>query len=171
MSFSSVSLPPSLLSSLSVVQQSSILPIPTLLSLLQALQAREPRLPKSTAYIFVKGLIQRTLLDSTPPSVQYSCQQPGCTYSIVIKELKNISTGNFIRYYQGKHKGILLNETEERVSKVSGKQKEFFGLYLSRSTLQEDFRIDLLDVVTSNNLLLKFADSSSFRRMITRLNL
>jgi hypothetical protein len=79
-----------------------------------------PRLPKATAYIFVKGLISRTLLDSVPPSIQYTCQQPNCTYSKVVEE---VSTGNFIRHYQGKHKGILLTDAEERLSIASGKSK------------------------------------------------
>jgi hypothetical protein len=40
-----------------------------------------PTLPKTNVYIFSKGLIRRTMLDTTPRSVLYNCTQPLCNYS------------------------------------------------------------------------------------------
>jgi hypothetical protein len=53
-------------------------------------------LPKVTAYIFTAGLFIRTLLDSTPPTVQVYCTQATCQYSTVSKDLKLSSTGNLL---------------------------------------------------------------------------
>jgi hypothetical protein len=127
------------------------------------------QLPKSTVYIFVKGLIKYTLLDST--AIQYIYQHPGCIYTKVVEKVESTSTGNFICYYQSRYKGILLSKAEERTSKVAGKQKEFFTLFATKSSLQEGFRKDLYNIVAANNLPICFVESVLFYKIIQRLNL
>src|SRR5208282_3165667 len=69
-------------------------------------------LPKTNAYIFTKGLYQRTLLDTTPPSVSYTCTQPGCIYKRTMATVQVVSTGNLIKHYNNCHKDIPTSQAE-----------------------------------------------------------
>jgi hypothetical protein len=55
---------------------------------------KAPSLPKTTSYLIVQGLFRRTLLSTSPASVQYSCLQPNCEYTYTYPLIKITSTGN-----------------------------------------------------------------------------
>ena len=90
-----------------------------------AMKSSNARLPQTHAYIFVHGLIQRTLLSTTPASVQYSCTQDHCKFSIKVPTTKVQSTSNFIKHYQAHHRNVPLTEADAQVAS-SLKDKEFF---------------------------------------------
>jgi isocitrate dehydrogenase len=135
---------------------------------------RRPRgpitLPKTNAYIFTKGLFQRTLLDTTPRSVQYICTQLGCMYSKKVETIQVVSTGNLIKHYNNRHKDIPTSVAEEKQKKAEIKEKpEFFRVYSSGS-IDERFRKLIIHVIVSNNLPLSLVESQSFRLLISTLN-
>ena len=43
--------------------------------------AQRPELPKSDSKLFIASLFSRTLLDTTPATVQLHCLQPQCRYA------------------------------------------------------------------------------------------
>ena len=134
-----------------------------------ATKSSKARLPQTHAYIFVHGLIQRTLLSTTPASVQYSCTQDHCKFSIKVPTTKVQSTGNFIKHYQAHHRNIPLTEADARVAS-SPKDKEFFRKYSAVGLSQDQYRRNLMDLITSNNLPLRLTESPSFRRFVNSLN-
>ena len=131
---------------------------------------RGPSLPKTNAYIFTKGLYQRTLLDTTPRSVQYTCTQPGCIYSRKMETVQVVSTGNLIKHYNNRHKNIPTSLAEEKQMEISEQEKpKFFWTYSTRS-IDKRFRKLIPYVIVSNNLPLSLVESSSFRLLISTLN-
>ena len=127
-------------------------------------------LPKTNAYIFTKGLYQRTLLDTTPRSVQYTCTQLGCVYSRRMETIQVVSTGNLIKHYNNSHKNIPTSLAEEKQMETAKQEKpEFFRTYSSGS-IDERFRKLILHVIVSNNLPLSLVESPSFQLLISTLN-
>jgi len=86
-------------SSLSPPPQSEIsLPtLPPLLSPTLQLRhtAKKPGLASTDSDLFTSGLFSRTLLETTPPTVQLRCLQPGCLYAPKPQLLSFNQTGNY----------------------------------------------------------------------------
>jgi hypothetical protein len=100
-----------------------------------------PTLPKTNAYIFTKGLIRRTMLDTTPRSVLYNCTQPSCNYLKTMDTTRVVGTGNFIKHYNNQHKDIPTSLANEKQLKQSKKENpEFLRRYSSRTTLADHIR-------------------------------
>jgi hypothetical protein len=130
-----------------------------------------PPLPKTNAYIFTKGLYQRTLLDTTPRSVLYTCTQLGCTYKRTMATIQVVSTGNLIKHYNNRHKDIPTSIAEEKEKEAQKQEKpKFFRKYSSIGPLKERIRKLILHVIVSNNLPLSLVESPSFRLLISTLN-
>ena len=62
-------------------------------------KSKPVQLPKTTAFVFANGLIQRTLLPTNPPTVHYTYTQAGRKYSFKAPTSKVTSTSNFIQHY------------------------------------------------------------------------
>jgi hypothetical protein len=123
-----------------------------------------------TAYIFTHGLFKRTLLETDPPSVQYTCLQSLCSYSTKIIGTKLQSTGNLNKHYVTHHKGVPTSVIEERQLRKPQKPEtpDFFRKYNSRTG--DHIRRLILYVIVSNNLPLSLVESPSFRALIEALN-
>jgi hypothetical protein len=77
----------------------------------------QPTLPKTISYIFTHGLFKRTLLETDPSSVQYTCMQKSCNYFSKILGTKLLSTGNLIKHYVTYYKDILTSVSKEQQMK------------------------------------------------------
>ena len=89
MSDSSLSPPPPLEPSLPTLQ-------PLLSPTLQLRRtAKKPRLASTDSDLFTSSLFSYTLLETTPPTVQLHCLQPGCLYAPKPQLLSFNQTGNY----------------------------------------------------------------------------
>jgi hypothetical protein len=121
----------------------------------------QPVLPKTIAYIFTHSLFKRTLLETNPLLVQYTCLQSLCNYSTKIAGVKLLSTGNLNRHYTIYYKGVPTSLIEERqLKKLQSETPDFFRVYSSRT--RDNIRRLILYVIVSNNLLLSLVESPSF---------
>src|SRR5580658_4025043 len=93
-------------SSLSPPLQSEI-SLPTLPPLSPTLQLRrttkKPRLASTDSDLFTSSLFSRTLLETTPLTVQLRYLQPGCLYSPKPQLLSFNQTGNYWAHYYHVH--------------------------------------------------------------------
>jgi hypothetical protein len=93
-------------SSLSPPPQSEI-SLPTLPPLSPTLQlrrtAKKPRLASIDSDLFTSGIFSRTLLETTLPTVQLRCLQPGCLYAPKPQLLSFNQTGNYWMHYYHTH--------------------------------------------------------------------
>jgi hypothetical protein len=134
----------------------------------QRLFAPKPAIiKKSNAYIFTARLFTRTALDTSPASVLYGCTQPDCQYTVSSPSNRVLSTGNLLKHYHGRHKGIATSKAEEKqvLNTPKSPQSSFFRKY-DTGLSQEKSRKLTLDLVVSNNLPLKIVESLSFRRFL-----
>jgi hypothetical protein len=122
---------------------------------------------KSNAYIFTARLFTRTALDTSPVSVLYGCTQLDCQYTVSSLLDRVLSTGNLLKHYHGRHKGIATSKAEEKqvLNTPKSPQPGFFRKY-DTGLSQEKSRKLTLDLVVSNNLPLKIVKSLSFRRFL-----
>jgi hypothetical protein len=121
------------------------------------------------SYIFTHGLFKRTLLETDPPSVQYTLQSL-CNYFTKVVGTRLQSTGNLNQHYVIHHKGVPRSLIKERQLK-NPQQPEtpgFFRKYSSR--IGDNIRRLTLNVIVSNNLPLSLVDSPSFRALVEALN-
>ena len=100
MSDSSLSPPP--------LSEPSLPSLPTLhLPTLQPLQlhqtAQKSKLAATDSDLFTLGLFSRTLLETTPPTIQLRCLQPGCSYTPKPQLLSFNQTGNYWAHYYHQH--------------------------------------------------------------------
>jgi hypothetical protein len=167
----------------------SELSLPTLQPLLSpTLQLRhttqKPRLASTDSDLFTLGLFSRTLLETTPPTMQLRCLQPGCLYTPKPQLLSFTQTGNYWAHYYHLHPQVA--EAIKPTSKLQGSSQgsqshasgvaKLFTLRLSKSNanatkgFQTKYRALLLDFVVSNNLALRVVDSQSHRRLIQHCN-
>ena len=72
------------------------------------------KLKKSSAYIFTARLFTRTSLDTSLALVLYSCTQPNCHYTTSSPLHKVLSTGNLLKHYHGRHKGIATSKAKAK---------------------------------------------------------
>jgi hypothetical protein len=130
---------------------------------------KPPSLPNTNAYIITHSLYRRTLLLTKPPSVQYTCSQPKCVYHYTYPTTKVTSTGNLIKHYDSRHKGIPTTEKEasEQRRAIENGQQFFKKPY--RVLTQEEFRKLLLEFIICNNLALRICKSLSFQALIEAL--
>jgi hypothetical protein len=71
---------------------------------LQSLNTSSIRqLPASDSVLFSAGLYSRTLLDTSPPTVQLRCLQPGCTHIPKPQLLTFKQTSNYWTHYKYLH--------------------------------------------------------------------
>jgi hypothetical protein len=75
--------------------------LPTLLSPTLQLRctAKKPKLASTDSNLFAFSLFSRTLLETTPPTVQLHCLQPKCLYALKPQLLSFNQTGNYEAYY------------------------------------------------------------------------
>jgi hypothetical protein len=132
-------------------------------------KSSNPQLPKTHAFVFIYGLIQRTLLSITPASVQYSCTQGRYKFSITVPTTKVQSTSNFIKHYQAHHCNVALTETNAQAASTLN-DKEFFQKYPVVGLSQDQYRRNLMDLIISNNLPLQLTKSPSFYWFVNSLN-
>ena len=73
--------------------------LPTLPPLSPTLQlrrtAKKPGLASTDSDLFTSSLFSRTLLETTPPTMQLRCLQPGCLYAPKPQLLSFNQTGNY----------------------------------------------------------------------------
>ena len=113
---------------------------PPLLQGLRPFQSRharsQPQLPKSDSPLFEDSLFSRTLLETTPPTVQLKCMQPACDYSPKPHSIEHSSTSNYWTHYKSVHPevAILYNQNMARSSQSSQKENaaSFFTPRLSK---------------------------------------
>ena len=142
--------------------------------------ASVPRVPKSDSQLFSAGLFSRTLLDTTPLTIQLQCMQPQCKYTPKPQRLDHTITSNYWTHYKNAHPEIAALYKPQNFSSQSSSQTSnaatFFTPRLSKpieSTIeafQTKFRALLLDFVVSNNLALRIVDSQSHRWLIQHCN-
>jgi hypothetical protein len=138
-----------------------------------------PRLSKSDSQLFSAGLFSRTLLDTTPLTVQLQCMQPQCKYTPKPQRLDHTITSNYWTHYKNAHPEIAvvykLNIPQSFSSQSSSQTSNvatFFTPRLSKpiestvEAFQTKFQALLLDFVVSNNLALHIVDSQSHRWLI-----
>jgi hypothetical protein len=114
------------------------------------------------SYIFTHGLFKRTLLETDPPSVQYTCLQSLCNYFTKVIGTKLQSTSNLNQHYIIYHKAILRSLLKEQQLKKSQQLEtlNFFRKYSFRTG--DNIRKLILYVIVSNNLLLSLVESPLF---------
>jgi hypothetical protein len=69
---------------------------------------------QSSAYIFTAKLFTCKVLDTSPASVLYSCAQPNCQYITSSPLHRVLSTGNILKHYHSRHKGIATSKAEAK---------------------------------------------------------
>lgn len=133
-------------------------------------------LRKSKAFIFTAGLYKRIQLATNPPSVQYICTQPNCKYDTTMPSTRVLSTGNLLKNYHARHRGIPTSFKEAQEAQKlkstptsSSSQTQFFRKYGSQLS-QDRVRKLILDTILSNNLPLRLVESPSFRALMAYLN-
>lgn len=65
-----------------------------------------PKLKPSIAYIFTARLFTYTTLDTSLATVLYGCTQPSYNYTTSSPLYRVLSTGNLLKHYYRRHKGI-----------------------------------------------------------------
>ena len=181
MSDSSLSLPPPSEPSLPTLQ-------PLLSPTLQLRRtAQKPGLASTDSDLFTLGLFSRTLLETTPPTVQLRCLQPGCSYAPKPQLLSFNQTGNYWTHYYHVHpqvakavkptlKSNSQGSSQGSQSYASGVAKHFTPRLSKPNAnategFQTKYRALLLDFVVLNNLALQVVDSQSYQRLIQHCNL
>jgi hypothetical protein len=143
---------------------------------LPSIQSNPSTLPLTNAYIITQGLFRRTALMTVPASVQYTCTQPECKYQTIMPSQKLTSTGNLLKHYHGRHKGIPTSHSDAKAqkaqqTKAEAPQPSFFRKYNTGTGLSpEQYRKLLLNMIVKNNLPLSLTDSPSFRELVDALN-
>jgi hypothetical protein len=143
---------------------------------------RKPELPKLDSILFSASLFSRTLLDTTPTTIQLQCLQPHCIYAPKPQRLDYTITSNYWTHYKHSHPEIAalynpkLQEPSSQSSSHISDVATFFTPRLSKPNInaieafQAKYRALLLDFVVSNNLPLRIVDSQSHRRLIQYCN-
>jgi hypothetical protein len=163
--------------------------LPTLQPLLSpTLQLRcttqKPGLVSTDSDLFTLGLFSRTLLETTPPTMQLRCLQPGCSYTPKPQLLSFTQTGNYWAHYYHIHPQVAkaIKPASNSQGSSQGSRSHASGVAtlftprLSKSNanategFQTKYRALLLDFVVSNNLALRVVDSQSHRRLIQHCN-
>src|ERR1700722_11548212 len=139
------------------------------------LSKRRPRLPDSKSYLFTHNLYACTLLDTTPLSVQFICQQASCKYAPILKTLALGSTGNLIKHYKHSHTEIALNSQQNRQKSYisSDSSSAFFAPHSQKPSIGVDntrYQELVLDLIVANNLAFRLIDSPEFHALIEFLN-
>jgi hypothetical protein len=91
---------------------------------------KKPELPEADSVLFTAGLFSRTLLDTSPATVQLNCLQPGCSYAPKPQPLSYKQTSNYWTHYYHthleisarynlKHKGIPSSQASSHASDVA----------------------------------------------------
>jgi hypothetical protein len=161
--------------------------LPTLPPLSPTLQlrrtAKKPGLASTDSDLFTSGLFSRTLLETTPPTMQLRCLQPGCLYAPKPQLLSFNQTGNYWAHYYHVHpqvaeafKPALQSSSSQSSQSHISSVAKLFAPRLSKpnagatEAFQTKYRALLLDFVVSNNLALRVVDSQSHRRLIQHCN-
>jgi hypothetical protein len=143
--------------------------------------AKKPGLSSTDSNLFALGLFSRTLLETTPPTMQLRCLQAGCSYTPKPQLLSFNQTGNYWTHYYNVHPQVAtavkptLSSNSQNSSQGSSVAK-LFTPRLSKlnanatEAFQTKYRALLLDFVVSNNLALRVVDSQSHRRLIQHCN-
>ena len=130
-------------------------------------------LPKSASILFDKGVFSRTLLDTTPPKIQYRCLESGCNY-MSSQPVTNQLTSNLWKHLKKVHPLVHAKYDKMPLSTPSTlSNSNFFEPRKSaaRSTANViKYRELLLSFVVSNNLPLRLIESYSFRQLVHHLN-
>jgi hypothetical protein len=182
MSDSSLSLPPaSELGLPAMLQTPFVLPLGMHPPLRLRRNAR-PHLPKSDSILFTASLYSRTLLETTPTTVQFRCLQPQCIYTPKPQLLDYSITSNYWTHLKHSHPKVFAlykDSASDQGSQSSSYTSNVVALFtprLSKSftptteAFQTKYWALLLDFIVSNNLALRIADSLAYRRLIQHCN-
>lgn len=143
---------------------------------------KKPKLPEIDSILLSASLFSRTLLDTTPATVQLRCLQPQCSYTPKPQLLSYKQTSNYWTHYKNTHPKIyaIYNSKQLSTSQSSSHACNIATLFTPRiskpialdslANNNHKFRALLLDFVVSNNLALRIADSQSLQRLIHHCN-
>jgi hypothetical protein len=150
------------------------------------LQYRKKRLelPGAESVLFTASLFSRTLLETSPATVQLRCLQPGCSYTPKAQPLSYKQTSNYWTHYQHSHIELFekfnpKNKASSNSQASSSHASDITTLFTPRlsnpkasnvEAFQAKYRALLLDFIVSNNLALRVVDSTSIRRLIQHCN-
>src|SRR5450432_3114617 len=140
-------------------------------------------LPEAESVLFTASLFSRTLLETSPATVQVSCLQPGCSYTPKPQPLSNKQTSNYWKHYRNSHIELYTRYNPKNKanshSQASSHASDIATLFTPRlsnpkasnvEAFQTKYRALLLDFIVSNNLTLRVVDSKSIRRLIQHCN-
>jgi hypothetical protein len=143
--------------------------------------SKTPELSKSDSILFSASLFSRTVLDTTPITIQLCCLQLLCKYTPKPQPLNFTITSNYWTHYKHSHPEIFalynLKSAKESSSQASSSSAStFFMPQLSKpnttptEVFQAKYRALLLNFVVSNNLTLQVVDSQLHCRLIQDCN-
>jgi hypothetical protein len=129
---------------------------------------------KTNAYVFTAGLFKRTLLDTSPASILYTCLQPECTFTTLAVSTKILSTDNLLKHFYARHRDIPTSQQDAKVQSLKTMattidKPDFFHKYPGGFN-QDKSRKLMLDLIVSNNLQLSLVESVSFQAWIEYYN-
>jgi hypothetical protein len=128
------------------------------------------KMPKTNAYVFTAGLFKRTLLDTSPASILYTCLQPECTFATSTVSTKILSTSNLLKHYYARHRDIPTSQQDAKVQSLKTTATTidklgFFRKYPGGFN-QDKSRKLTLNLIVSNNLQLRLVKSVLFRAWV-----
>jgi len=82
---------------------------------------------------------------------------------------KVTSTGNLLKHYHGRHRGIPTSHGEAKNLSINPPKSTFFRKYDTGLTAEKSRKL-ALDLVVSNNLKLGLVESPSFRAFVAAYN-
>jgi hypothetical protein len=176
MSDSSLSPPPASEPGLPAIPQTPFVPPSGIHPPLGLRRNAKPHLPKSDSILFTAGLYSRTLLETTPATVQLRCLQPQCTYTPKPQLLDYTITSNYWTHIKHSHPKVFALYKGSQSSSYASDVVALFTPRLSKpftsatEAFQTKYRALLLDFVVSNNLALRIADSPAYRRLMQHCN-
>jgi hypothetical protein len=95
--------------------------------------------------------------------------QPNYKYETTMLSTKVTSTGNLLKHYYGRHRGIPTNHSEAKNLTINPPKSAFFRKYDTGLTAEKSRKL-ALDLVVSNNLKLGLVESPSFRAFVAAYN-
>jgi hypothetical protein len=90
-----------------------------------------PRLPKSDSQLFSAGLFSRTLLDTTPLTIQLQCMQPQCKYTPKPQRLDHTITSNYWTHYKNAHPEVAALYKPQNLSSQSSSQTSIAATFFT----------------------------------------
>jgi hypothetical protein len=83
---------------------------------------------------------------------------------------KVTSTGNLLKHYHSRHKGIPTNRADAKAQIESEKPQSDFFRKCNTRLMPERYRKLVLNMIVKNDLPLSLVESPSFRELVNALN-